>query len=240
MDRRLKDIMDNYEQLRIGLDETFQFHCKMCGKCCINREDIILTPRDVYNMAKFLCIEPIELFKRYCESYIGSESKIPIVRLKPRGSIKRCPLLKDKKCSVHNAKPAVCAMYPIGRCALLSEDKKESIKDIPKTEYIFLKPDCGDDSETHTVREWLNIFEIPLEDSFFYKWQSTIVELGSIFRKAEKVLKPEEMRTVWNLTACGLYFDYDTNKAFMPQFIEITDKLLSFLKSLPLSKGGIV
>lgn len=114
MDKRLKEIVDNFDSMKIGADEPFRFHCTMCGRCCINREDILLTPRDIYRMAKELQISPEELFKRYCETYIGHDSCIPIVRLKPRGSVKRCPLLKDRKCSVHKAKPGVCAMFPIG------------------------------------------------------------------------------------------------------------------------------
>lgn len=52
MDNRLKEIVDNFDSLKIGLDEPFRFHCTMCGKCCINREDILLTPRDMYSMVK--------------------------------------------------------------------------------------------------------------------------------------------------------------------------------------------
>lgn len=54
MDNRLKEIVDNFDQMKIGLDEPFKFHCTMCGKCCIDREDILLTPRDIYNMSKSL------------------------------------------------------------------------------------------------------------------------------------------------------------------------------------------
>ena len=99
-----------------GLDEEFKFNCTMCGKCCINREDILLNPKDMFNLAKELNMEPKQVLEAYCETYIGSDSRFPIVRLKPKGSIKRCPLLKDRKCSVHKAKPTVCAMFPIGRC----------------------------------------------------------------------------------------------------------------------------
>lgn len=114
MDARLKNIMDNYDKMRIGLDDTFRFHCTMCGRCCINREDILLTPRDMYRMAKELEITSREFFDRYCETYLGGDSRMPVVRLKPRGSVQRCPLLKDRKCSVHRAKPTVCALFPIG------------------------------------------------------------------------------------------------------------------------------
>ena len=115
MDNRIKEIVENFDQIKIGLDDPFKFHCTMCGKCCINREDILLTPRDIYNMSKELGMRPGDFFHAYCEYYIGSNSRMPIVRLKPRGSVQRCPLLKDRKCSVYKAKPVVYAMFPIGR-----------------------------------------------------------------------------------------------------------------------------
>lgn len=45
MDERLKYITDNFDNLHIGLDDTFRFHCDQCGKCCIDREDILLNPK---------------------------------------------------------------------------------------------------------------------------------------------------------------------------------------------------
>ena len=125
MDERLKEIVNNLDTMKIGLDETFKFHCTMCGKCCIHREDILLSPKDIYNMAKELNLSAEDLFKQYCEVYIGPDSKVPIVRLKPRGSVKRCPLLKNRKCIVHKAKPTVCAMFPIGRCIVAANQRRD-------------------------------------------------------------------------------------------------------------------
>ena len=115
MDETLKNIITNLGGRQIGMDEEFRFHCTECGKCCIHREDILLNPRDIYSMSKELGMSPGELFLKYCETYIGDGSRIPIVRIKPKGSVKRCPLLKDRKCSVHKSKPSVCALFPIGR-----------------------------------------------------------------------------------------------------------------------------
>ena len=53
-DPRLVEIVENYDKYKIGLDDEFPFGCSMCGKCCINREDIMLTPRDIFRMAKEL------------------------------------------------------------------------------------------------------------------------------------------------------------------------------------------
>lgn len=90
MDNRLQYIAENLDAMLIGEDEPFKFHCDMCGKCCINRDDILLNAKDVYNMAKELQMEPADMVKTYCETYIGESSRIPIVRIKPRGSVKRC------------------------------------------------------------------------------------------------------------------------------------------------------
>lgn len=225
MDERLKDIVNNFEQLLIGVDDPFKFHCTMCGKCCYHREDILLNPKDIYNISKELGLTPQEMIEQYCECYIGGDSRMPIVRLKPRGTVQRCPLLKNHKCSVHKAKPAVCAMYPIGRC--LKMDKK-AIKDITTDDilYIFQHPGCGDEKETHTVREWLESFGMSVKDEFFIEWQKVVTELCLIFRKVEKMLSPNTMMMVWQSAYVGLYLHYDMAADFMPQFTENAKKVL--------------
>ncbi len=236
MDERLQYIAEHLDAMTIGVDEPFKFHCDMCGKCCINREDILLNAKDVYNMAKELQMEPVDMFKKYCETYIGESSRIPIVRIKPRGSIKRCPLMKEHKCSVHKAKPTVCAMFPIGRCIQMDASNRNAEISTGDIRYIFTNPGCGDDSETHTVREWLGDFGIPLEDEFFLAWNQMISELGTIFHKGEKVLSKEGMITAWNLTFVKIYLDYDTSKEFMPQFKENAAEVLAVMRMMPTKK----
>lgn len=230
--------MDHFETMKIGLDEPFKFHCNMCGKCCINREDILLSPKDIYNMSKELQLSTEDLFKQYCEVYVGPDSRVPIVRLKPRGSVKRCPLLKNRKCIVHKAKPTVCAMYPIGRC-LMATNPKEGLKNITQDQlqYIFSNPECGDVSETHTVREYLESFGIPIEDDFFLKWQQAILEMSNLFRKIEKIVSKEVMEQVWTAAFVGIYLDYETEKDFMIQFDANTQKFYDVMH-LAFSKGG--
>lgn len=198
MDEQMKNILDRMGAREIGLDEEFKFHCSMCGKCCIHREDILLNPKDVYSMSKELKITPEKLIDQYCEMYIGSDSRVPIVRLAPRGQMRRCPLFKNRKCIVHSAKPAVCAMYPLGRCMAVENvpgaDAREG-----KTLYILNHTECGDASGTYTVREWLGMFGIPAEDEFFKKWQKTAVYLAQKFNEMEKHAGGDEMMASGNI-----------------------------------------
>lgn len=237
MDTRLKEIVDNFEKMKIGVDEPFKFHCTMCGKCCINREDILLTPKDLYNMAKELKITPNDFVSRYCDVYVGEASRIPIVRIQPRGTIKRCPLLKDRKCAVHNAKPTVCAMSPIGRCLILKpENDLSSQITADQIQYIFTDPGCGDDTETHTVREWLGAFNISMEDEFFIQWQKAVAGLGESFRRKEKIISQNIMQMLWSATYIGLYLNYDTEQEFLPQFEDNAQKVFKFLAMV--EEGG--
>ena len=44
MDTRMERIRQDFENNQLGVDEPFDFRCTLCGKCCIHREDIFLTP----------------------------------------------------------------------------------------------------------------------------------------------------------------------------------------------------
>ena len=229
MDERLKNIYDHFDSLKIGLDEQFKFNCTMCGKCCINREDILLNPKDLFNLAKELNMTPQQVAEIYCETYIGADSRFPIIRLKPKGSIKRCPLLKDRKCSVHKAKPTVCAMFPIGRCvaAELKQGAKNNDDRFPigKIQYIFTNPQCGDSSKTHTVREWLQEFNLEPEDRFFIEWNLALIRYSMTLQKAERHFSPQTMDILWTAVFGLCYLHYDTTVDFMQQFIKNTEKL---------------
>lgn len=229
MDERLKTIAENYDKMKIGPDETFRFGCKECGKCCIHREDILLSPNDLFRAAKELGLSVVGFYQQYCEGYIGQDSRIPIIRLLPQGSVRRCPLLKDHHCMIHKAKPSVCAMFPLGRGVALKKDKAPEEQDI-KIQYILQPPICGDRSETHTVREWLASFGMEVDDPIFLQWQQFIMTAHDAIAELEKKLPKEEMRRFWNLLTYCAYLNYDTAKDFASQFGEnISDarKLIS-------------
>lgn len=239
MDDRLKYIGEHLEEMLIGPDEKFRFHCTQCGKCCINREDILLNPKDLYNIAATLSISQEEAVKQYCETYMGGTSRLPIVRLRPRGSIKRCPLLKDQKCMVHKAKPTVCAMYPLGRCLAISQDTMSRIETAElKPQFILNEVDCGDNAEEHTVREWLEFFGIPVEDQFYIRWQRIAMLASKVIKSVEGSWTPHGLNMLLTLIFNVLYLGYDLDKEFEPQFEERAEELRTILAKIESGMGG--
>ena len=134
---------------------------------------------------------------------------------------------------IHDAKPAVCAMFPLGRAIRI--DKEDAEKDeLPpmKVEYIINPIDCGDFSETHTVKEWLESFGIPLEDEYFLKWQKTISMLSPRIQKLEKKIDDDLMDKIISVMYIKLYLDYDLGIDFYPQFVKNADGCVEMLKMI--------
>ena len=233
MSNRL-NLAENFENMKIGVDDKFRFSCKQCGKCCTERDDILLSPFDLFRASQKLNMTPGEFTEKYCDSYVGGTSKMVIVRLMPQGSIRRCPMLKDRKCSIHDAKPMVCAMFPIGRGFKLDPKKPGATQISAETmQFIFNGAHCGNAQE-HTVREWLTSFGIPIKDELFVLWQKSVSEIGDIMKHAEEKQASEKLLDLIYTVIYGLmYMEYDINKEFMPQFIQNRERLLDLLHTLP-------
>lgn len=195
MDEVIKDAIGRYGAKIVELDDRFEFHCTQCGKCCTNREDILLTPRDLFRAAKELNMAVKDFFSEYCEKYIGDNLRLPVIRLKPRGTIRRCPLLENRRCRIHKSKPVICAMFPVGRMAATetSTGKKE-------TSYLLNPIICVDKPEAHTVHEWLLEGGMPVHDEFFYKWHEQIGEMHLKVKAIEGMCSSAEIvHITWDL-----------------------------------------
>ena len=72
-----EEMFQDIESMTVGLDDTFKFHCDQCGKCCTHRDDIILSPMDIFKMARELKISPVDFYHQYCVFHIGDNSRTP-------------------------------------------------------------------------------------------------------------------------------------------------------------------
>ena len=93
-------------------------------------------------------------------------------------------------------------------------------------------PECGDGSETHTVREWFHKFNIPLKDDYFFAWTKTKATLSKHLRFLEGRLSEKTMVSIWNATLITLYLNYEVTEDFQTQFQKNSDMLLSLIEKL--------
>ena len=235
--RKMMTTGEGIEELEtnlLDLDFEFRFKCRRCGKCCIHQETIIFNARDIFNIAQKKGMTMREVMDAYTEVYIGRNSRIPIIHLLSNGPKGACPLLENGRCSVHDCKPTVCALFPLGRVALNSKDGQPLKEgETPEVKYILNDHSCGSAKKVNTVRSWLAKFGIPEQDEFYLLWNKVLMNLTLTVMKMEKekVSKPV-LEMLWGAICETLYLHYDTSQEFMPQFQAVADKLLGLSKAI--------
>ena len=220
--------IEHLEDHLLDLDSEFRFKCRRCGKCCIHQDTIIFNTQDIYNIAKKKGMTMQQVAESYTEAYIGRNSRIPIVHLLSNGPKGACPLLEDGRCSVHDCKPTVCALFPLGR-VVMGEKFGEPIEDPNKlnVKYIINDYTCGSAKRVNTVRSWLAKFGIPEHDEFYLLWNKVLMSLTPTVMKLEKHKVSEfVLNMFWDAIYQTLYLQYDVAQDFMPQFQAAADKLL--------------
>ena len=114
----MKEVNDLANVKAVALNEKVPFHCLLCGGCCRNVKDsIMLEPIDVFHLTRYLREqgEPVagmeDMLARYAHA-AWLENNFPIYLLNTVEALDTCVFLKDGRCSVYEARPQVCRMYP--------------------------------------------------------------------------------------------------------------------------------
>jgi len=94
------------------------FTCRLCGACCRDLEDkLMLEPMDAYCLARHLRdsgngISDIEdVYTRFAHASL-LDGIYPIFLVNTQEDDHACVLLENGRCSVYEARPRVCRLYP--------------------------------------------------------------------------------------------------------------------------------
>lgn len=213
----------NLDQNFVSKTGEFKFKCAECGECCreIAPEDkILLSTIDIYRAAKLLGIEMTDVIEQYCEMVPGNESMLPLIVLRERldGS---CAFLKKGKCTIHEAKPLVCALHPLGRVAIFNDETEQ------QEFHYFLKDfDCAATKDENVkVQDWLDRFGIEEYDECVKLYK----RMGSVCSKIMHSLKTnEEKREMFGMTFFMMFAKYDMSLDLYPQLAQN----LAFIQSI--------
>lgn len=222
--------MEGVERHLMNLGSEFRFKCGRCGKCCRNQREVLFTARDLHHIAHKLEITTQTVINQYTRVYIGQSSRVPLVNMIPNGHKGACPLLDEAgHCTVHDCKPVVCALYPLGRVLLNAVPGEPLTSDADlRVRYILQEHTCGSAKKVHTVRSWLEKSGIMDEDKFFLDWNRITLLVGETARGLGAGRNREALRKLWRQAYRLLYIDYDTAEAFSPQFERNSQKLKAF------------
>ena len=94
-------------------EDHIRFRCLRCGKCCRHvRNSVMLQSVDGYRLAKYLQMEVADFFEQYADIAFLEDTGYPLFALKVRGAENACIFLKGNRCTVQEAKPQACRLYP--------------------------------------------------------------------------------------------------------------------------------
>lgn len=237
IDNIMRDIEDGTFK-KLGKNDRFTFDCQACGKCCTNREDIILKPFDIYNISKYLKIKPIDFYNKYCQTHIGYKTKLPIVILKYKDIIPNqlsiCPFLKPQKngrvlCEIHKVKPTICALYPLGRLVKANDEGEVEYQ-------YFVQPVECDGSKTHKtvkVKQWLADFDFKPHDKAMEDFSQFIhnayKELNFMKMDENKSITDKTKQMIYQAFIGEIYLNYSHEKDFFVQEKENFEKFVGVL-----------
>ena len=103
-------------KLDAGSSFCFDCHPRLdCFTQCCSDVNIVLTPADVLALSRKTGLTTGEFLDRHTLSPITKDLHLPVIMLRMgEAPEKRCPFVSESGCSVYDARPWACRMYPVG------------------------------------------------------------------------------------------------------------------------------
>ena len=197
-------------------DSVFSFQCAGCGGCCRHREDIVLSGYDLYRLSRRLGLPPKLTARSFCRIYIGSVSHLPVLRLAPvKEEHNNCPFLNENRCAIHEARPLVCALYPLGQEISLEG----------KVSYYFQSTRCGGQVYRATLADYLAGQRIQEREPMDVRWAQCCMQLEQEASRWEAAFHPVILRRFQAKLCEALYYCYDVNLPWLEQLEKNLDWL---------------
>jgi len=134
----------------LGPNDTFEFTCSRCTRCCKNRSDyhrfdkMILVPYDIIRISRRLKMTTTDFLSQYTDFEARPLTQSMEIALKFKGNEydNKCPFLEGDQCRIYDDRPMGCRLYPLGRA--FEGDK-----------YVIVLPESHDDCALGTGQEWI-------------------------------------------------------------------------------------
>lgn len=203
----------------VALNEKVVFRCQLCGECCRHVSDcIMLSPMDAYHLARYLREqgEPVSGTEDVLAQYAHASwlaDNFPIYLLNTVGTSDACVFLKDGRCSVYEARPQVCRMYPF------SAAPGERGRDFRY--FLCMEKPHHFTGGMVTVKHWLSEnFTREAKDGMKADYDAIPI-LGEKVR----AMSTEEFQHLLFQFLYYRYYNYELDQPFLPQFLSNLEQL---------------
>lgn len=166
---------DRLELLEFGT--RFRFGCHPGVKCfteCCRDLRLMLTPYDTLRLKGFLELSFSSFIDCYTSLEFREPSGFPMLYLNMKDNERRsCPFVTPYGCSVYDARPSACRMYPVVRATRYNDMHKILIE----TFFMIKEDHCLGFCEPHLwkIEEWLSDQGLDLYRRYNDEWTRIVM-----------------------------------------------------------------
>lgn len=208
--------------------------CAGCSYCCQEMgESVVLTPFDLYELTTHLKKSFDELMEDRIELYMTDGMVLPNLKMVARresGAVlsgktpEACGFLNEEgRCSIHDFRPGLCRLFPLGRNYEVREIRtEEGVQEVRGFRYFVVKDSCPRLPGTKVkIEKWLGIPYLKKYEEFITEWHYFCREFQE---KMQGMLAEGEDEKVKksNLSMLELFYrrPYEAGRDFYGQFEE--------------------
>lgn len=138
--------------------------CKGCSDCCTGMgKSIVLDPYDIFRLTTGLKMSFEELLAGRIELNVFDGMILP--NLKMDGNTEACTFLnKEGRCSIHNIRPGICRLFPLGR-----------FYENGSFQYFLQIHECKNQNRTKVkVKKWIDTPDLKANTEYIMKWHDLV------------------------------------------------------------------
>lgn len=211
---------------RVSPHDRIPFRCTCCGECCRHvRQSVPVESLDAFRLTRLLrekdeeiiCID--DFIERYTELALLDECGYFMLMLRVTNPDASCIFLQENRCTVHEAKPRTCRIYPF----------VAGIGDNGLPEYLVSR------EKTHHfkgpaihVKTWMKR-QFTEEDKAFLRMDlGTAQDIARLMRQIPETHRQQAMFLFWRYK----YSDFDLDQPFLDQYARNLQQLKAALALL--------
>ena len=155
-------LYNSNDLVKLGCNE-----CSGCSECCRGMgQSIVLDPYDVFQLQKVTGTNFAQLMQEKIELHV--EEGLILPSLKMQSGTDACGFLnQDGRCSIHDYRPGLCRLFPLGR----NYDENG-------LRYFLLEDACRIQNRTKDkITKWLGVGALTQYEKFLIAWHDLRKEI---------------------------------------------------------------
>ena len=155
-------LYNSNDLVKLGCNE-----CSGCSECCRGMgQSIVLDPYDVFQLQKVTGTNFAQLMQEKIELHV--EEGLILPSLKMQSGTDACGFLnQDGRCSIHDYRPGLCRLFPLGR----NYDENG-------LRYFLLEDACRIQNRTKVkIKKWLGVGVLSQYEKFLVAWHDLRKEI---------------------------------------------------------------